>query len=129
MRAVHQPSSRPRLAVHYERPAPHRRGMASNEEDQRVAEQETIQAGPLVPVPERPRGLLALDIDGTLLGPQGVLRERTRRAVHAAGEAGWLVTLATGRRWGATKPVADTVGLQVPLICFNGALVRDSATG
>jgi hydroxymethylpyrimidine pyrophosphatase-like HAD family hydrolase len=94
-----------------------------------VAEQETIQAGPLVPVPERPHGLLALDIDGTLLGPQGVLRERTRRAVHAAGEAGWLVTLATGRRWGATKPVADTVGLQVPLICFNGALVRDSMTG
>lgn len=88
-----------------------------------------LQAGPLVPVPERPHGLLALDIDGTLLGPQGVLRERTRRAVHAAGEAGWLVTLATGRRWGATKPVADTVGLQVPLICFNGALVRDSVTG
>ncbi|MDP9373629.1 MAG: HAD hydrolase family protein [Chloroflexota bacterium] len=85
--------------------------------------------GALVPVPERPRGILALDIDGTLLGPAGKLGERTRRAVHAAGEAGWLVTLATGRRWGSTKPIADRLGLRVPLIVFNGALARDSVSG
>jgi hydroxymethylpyrimidine pyrophosphatase-like HAD family hydrolase len=83
----------------------------------------------VVPIPAQPRGILALDIDGTLLGPGGILAERTRRAVHAAGEAGWLVTLATGRRWGATKPVADALGLESPLICFNGALIRDSVTG
>ncbi len=84
---------------------------------------------PLVPLPEQPRGLLALDIDGTLLGPGGVLSDRTRDAVRAAGEAGWLVTLATGRRWGATKPVADALGLQGPLITFNGALIRHARTG
>ena len=84
---------------------------------------------PLVPVPERPRGILALDIDGTLLGPGGVLSDRTRAAVRAAGEAGWLVTLATGRRWGSTTPVADALGLQVPLITFNGALTRHSTNG
>jgi hypothetical protein len=86
-------------------------------------------APPPVPIPEQPRGLLALDIDGTLLGPGGVLSDRTREAVYAAGEAGWLVTLATGRRWGSTKPVADALGLQVPLITFNGALIRESQTG
>src|SRR4051794_28550814 len=86
-------------------------------------------APPPVPIPERPRGLLALDIDGTLLGPGGVLSERTIKAVHAAGEAGWLVTLATGRRWGSTKPVADALGLQAPLISFNGALIRDTLSG
>jgi hydroxymethylpyrimidine pyrophosphatase-like HAD family hydrolase len=83
----------------------------------------------VVPIPERPRGILALDIDGTLLGPGSILAERTRRAVHAAGTAGWLVTLATGRRWGATKPIADALGLEAPLICFNGALIRDSVSG
>ena len=57
-------------------------------------------APPPVPIPEKPRGLLALDIDGTLLGPGGVLSERTREAVYAAGEAGWLVTLA--------RPVSDS---------------------
>lgn len=82
----------------------------------------------LVPIPERPHGILALDIDGTLLGPGGHLGDRTRRAVHAAGEAGWLVTLATGRRWDSTKPIADDLGLRVPLIVFNGAVVRDSVT-
>lgn len=82
-----------------------------------------------IPIPTRPHGILALDIDGTLLGPDGHLGERTRRAVHAAGVAGWLVTLATGRRWGSTKPVADDLGVEAPLIVFNGALVRDSVTG
>ncbi len=91
----------------------------------------TVDGEPIavVPLPEQPRGILALDIDGTLLGPGSVLAERTRRAVHAAGAAGWLVTLATGRRWGATKPIADALGLQAPLICFNGALIRDSLDG
>ncbi len=91
----------------------------------------TVDGEPIavVPLPERPRGILALDIDGTLLGPGSVLAERTRRAIHAAGTAGWLVTLATGRRWGATKPIADALGLQAPLICFNGALIRDSLDG
>jgi hydroxymethylpyrimidine pyrophosphatase-like HAD family hydrolase len=83
----------------------------------------------VVPIPDQPRGILALDIDGTLLGPGSILADRTRRAVHAAGAAGWLVTLATGRRWGATKPVADALGLESPLICFNGALIRDSVSG
>ena len=84
--------------------------------------------GRLVPIPARPRGILALDIDGTLLGPGGHLGQRTRQAVHAAGEAGWLVTLATGRRWTSTKPIADELGLRVPLIVYNGALVRDLVT-
>lgn len=83
----------------------------------------------VVPIPARPRGILALDIDGTLLGPGSILADRTRLAVHAAGMAGWLVTLATGRRWGATKPIADVLGLEAPLICFNGALIRDSVSG
>jgi len=91
----------------------------------------TVDGKPIavVPLPERPRGILALDIDGTVLGPGSVLAERTRRAIHAAGVAGWLVTLATGRRWGATKPIADALGIQAPLICFNGALIRDSLDG
>ena len=84
---------------------------------------------PPVPIPDRPRGLLALDIDGTLLGPGGILSDRTREAVRAAAEAGWLVTLATGRRWGSTKPVADALGLQAPLITFNGALTRHALSG
>lgn len=78
--------------------------------------------------PPDPKGILALDIDGTLTGPNGEIGERTRRAVHAAGESGWLVTLATGRGWTSTKPIADQLALQVPLVVYNGAVVRDSVT-
>ncbi|CAN5776355.1 sugar-phosphatase [soil metagenome] len=75
-----------------------------------------------------PKGILALDIDGTLTGPDGDIGERTQQAVHAAGESGWLVTIATGRSWAGTKPVADQLALRVPLVTFNGALIRDSVT-
>lgn len=75
-----------------------------------------------------PKGILALDIDGTLTGPDGEIGERTRRAVHAAGESGWLVTIATGRSWAGTRRVADHLELRLPLVTFNGALIRDSIT-
>jgi hydroxymethylpyrimidine pyrophosphatase-like HAD family hydrolase len=85
---------------------------------------------PLVTLPARPRGILALDIDGTLLGPPDwLLTERTKRAVHAAGEAGWIVTIATGRSWAMTKPIADELRLEIPLIASNGAEIRDTLTG
>lgn len=104
----------------------------TRQHEPRVVDARGITPGPedraLAPIPAHPHGILALDIDGTLLGPGGHLGDRTRRAVHAAGEAGWLVTLATGRRWDSTKPIADDLGLRVPLIVFNGAVVRDSVT-
>jgi hydroxymethylpyrimidine pyrophosphatase-like HAD family hydrolase len=85
---------------------------------------------PFVRIPDRPHGILALDIDGTLVGPPDwLLTDRTKRAVHAAGAAGWLVTIATGRPWQRTKPIADELGLEIPLIASNGAEIRDSLTG
>jgi hypothetical protein len=75
-----------------------------------------------------PKGILALDIDGTLTGPDGEIGERTRRAVHAARESGWLVTIATGRSWAGAKRAADFLELRLPLVTFNGALIRDSVT-
>ncbi|MEZ4521882.1 MAG: HAD family hydrolase [Thermomicrobiales bacterium] len=76
----------------------------------------------------KPKGILALDIDGTLTGPDGEIGERTRQAVHEAGESGWTVTIATGRSWAGTKPVADHLNLRLPIVTYNGALVRDSET-
>jgi Cof subfamily protein (haloacid dehalogenase superfamily) len=41
--------------------------------------------------------LIATDLDGTLLGPDGSLSDRNVKALRAAREAGWYVVLATGR--------------------------------
>ena len=81
------------------------------------------------PPPSRPRLLLALDCDGTLLDPTGKIRPRVRDAVRAAAEAGALVTLATGRRMQAATPFATELGIRTPLILQDGATVQDPITG
>ncbi|MGI8549531.1 MAG: HAD family hydrolase [Dehalococcoidia bacterium] len=71
--------------------------------------------------------LAVLDIDGTLLDPNGAISDRVRRAVRAAVESGCLVTLASGRRLWAARGVAAELGIATPLILYNGGLVFDLA--
>lgn len=73
--------------------------------------------------------LLALDVDGTLLDPAGSLTPRTAAAVQAAVAAGCIVTLATGRRFRTARPIAAMLGLELPILVQNGALIKDSLTG
>src|SRR5918994_42698 len=73
--------------------------------------------------------MLVVDVDGTLMGRSGHVTPRVRRAVRAALDAGVLVTLATGRWFRSAQPIAAELGLELPIILHNGALVRDSLTG
>jgi len=66
--------------------------------------------------------LLALDIDGTLLGGDKRISPRTLAAVHAARAAGVRVVLVTGRRYPAARPIAVQLGSGVPLVLHHGAL-------
>ncbi|MEW6724492.1 MAG: Cof-type HAD-IIB family hydrolase [Bacillota bacterium] len=73
--------------------------------------------------------LIAIDIDGTLVGPgTRIISDRTRRAINQAVRQGAVVTIATGRRLRATLPIADQIGLAVPIICLNGGLIVHSKT-
>ena len=67
--------------------------------------------------------LLVIDIDGTLLNPQRQITSRTRAAIQTAQAAGVIVTLATGRSHRNTFPVADELGMAIPLITYDGALI------
>lgn len=73
--------------------------------------------------------LLALDLDGTTLNHQLEVLPPVRRAIAAAQERGVVVTIATGRMFGATLPYAQSLHVHGPLICFQGALIRHSQTG
>ncbi|MCV7067383.1 Cof-type HAD-IIB family hydrolase [Mycolicibacterium houstonense] len=77
---------------------------------------------------DRAPGLIATDVDGTLLDDDEKVTPRTRAAVHAAVEAGATFVLATGRppRWVA--PVVDGLGLAPMSVCANGAVIYDPAT-
>ncbi|HEU0002333.1 MAG TPA: Cof-type HAD-IIB family hydrolase [Ktedonobacteraceae bacterium] len=79
-------------------------------------------------IPERIK-MLVIDIDGTLLNPEGKISAPTRAAVQAAQQAGIIVTLATARRYCNTGPVADELGLQIPLILYDGAMIVQHPQG
>ena len=86
---------------------------------------------PSSPLAERCRNrfrILALDVDGTLLDSQGTLRPRTAEAVARAARAGIRPVLCTGRRYRRARPIALQLGLDAPVVCNSGAIVKDPAT-
>lgn len=79
----------------------------------------------MAPLPQPAIRLLALDIDGTLVGSDGVLRPRTVAAVEAAIAAGVRVALATGRMTSSALPFARQLGIREPIIGLQGAAIRE----
>ncbi|GAC1466294.1 MAG: HAD family hydrolase [Isosphaeraceae bacterium] len=69
--------------------------------------------------------VLALDVDGTLLDRDGALRPSTVAAVARAAREGIRPVLCTGRRYRRARPVAQRLGLDAPIVCNSGALVKD----
>jgi Cof subfamily protein (haloacid dehalogenase superfamily) len=67
--------------------------------------------------------MIVIDIDGTLLNPEGKISVRTLAAVQAAQEAGIVVTLATARRYCNTVQIARELGLQCSVIVYDGAMI------
>src|SRR5579884_1975885 len=72
---------------------------------------------------ESPIKLLVIDIDGTLLNPDGEITLAVQAAIQAARQAGIIVTLATARRYCNTIQIADALGLDIPLIMYDGAMI------
>jgi Cof subfamily protein (haloacid dehalogenase superfamily) len=77
----------------------------------------------------RPRFLLAIDMDGTLLRDDKTIAPEDAAAIRDAAGHGIAVTLATGRLATGTLPTARELGLATPLVCADGGLLIDPATG
>src|SRR2546426_11544620 len=73
--------------------------------------------------------VLALDLDGTLLNSGLRLSDGNAQAVRAAMERGGQGALATARFYGIALRTASGRGVETPLICSNGALVKRPADG
>ena len=76
----------------------------------------------------RPR-LLALDLDGTLVGSDGSVSPRNAEAVNAARDAGVEVVVCTGRRYRTTVRVLEQLELDGPVVVHNGVVTKSGATG
>lgn len=74
----------------------------------------------------RPR-LVASDLDGTLLRPDGALSDRTRQAVLALAAQGIAFVVVTARppRW--VHELVELTGTAGVALCGNGAFVYDVA--
>ncbi|MEE9198948.1 MAG: HAD-IIB family hydrolase, partial [Dehalococcoidia bacterium] len=71
--------------------------------------------------------LIAFDLDGTLYDRHSGLSlpRRTRKAVRRVREVGAGVTIATGRMFNSTLRFSTELGLTLPIICYQGALIGD----
>jgi len=69
--------------------------------------------------------LLALDVDGTLLRRDGSVHPDDRAAIARVVASGVVVTIATGRLYSGTRPVARALGLSGPIACVDGSHIVD----
>lgn len=67
--------------------------------------------------------LIAVDIDGTLLNSQGILTEKTRKAIQEAVDAGVIFVICTGRPIQGVKSLNEQINRDLPFITYNGAMV------
>ena len=77
-----------------------------------------------MPEPALPIRLIALDIDGTLVGENLVIGERTLAAIAEATRRGIAVSLVTGRMAASAMPFAEALALTGPVVAQQGALIR-----
>jgi len=68
--------------------------------------------------------LIAIDLDDTLLRNDLTISDRAKKAIQGAIKKGTLVTFATGRMFCSALPYALELGLDLPLITYQGALVK-----
>jgi hypothetical protein len=73
--------------------------------------------------------LIALDLDGTLLGSEGVISAENIRAIGDARAAGAIVVPCTGRAWHESRHLfQDVPGLELGVF-VGGAVVSEMDTG
>jgi len=78
-------------------------------------------------LPKAPIKLIASDLDGTMLDSSGAIPERNIRAVSEAIRLGVTVTISTGRMYKSAEGFAKQLNLaNTPIICYNGAMIRDA---
>ena len=72
--------------------------------------------------------MIAVDLDGTLLDPDGTINPRTVRAARAAMEKGARFVLSSGRMPRALRGIGLSIGVNAPAVCFNGGAVVNLQT-
>lgn len=68
--------------------------------------------------------LVATDIDGTLLIPEGNFSEGVKDCIQKLCKKGIKVVLVTGRMNAAATLIAEDLGLDTPVVSYQGGLIK-----
>lgn len=68
--------------------------------------------------------LVATDIDGTILIPEGNFTESVKKCIKELSKKGIKVVLVTGRMNAAAELIAKDLELETPVISYQGGLVK-----
>lgn len=72
--------------------------------------------------------LLVLDLDGTTVGISNQIQPEVKQAIQAAQAKGVQVAIATGRMFRSAVRFHQDIGSSLPLLAYQGALIKDPAT-
>ncbi|MEG7677054.1 HAD-IIB family hydrolase, partial [Listeria monocytogenes] len=72
--------------------------------------------------------LFVTDADGSLLDSNNKISEANINAINELRSKGIIYTIATGRMFSSILPYALELKVNAPVICFNGALIKDVYT-
>lgn len=72
--------------------------------------------------------MIALDLDGTLLNNENTISEYTSDVLKKLDDQGIKIVIATGRSYSSLKPKIKQLKLEHPVVCYNGAMIRDGKT-
>ena len=74
-------------------------------------------------------GLIAVDLDGTLLDGRGRVSEANRRAVDRLRAAGWTLVPATGRSWREARRTLQAIDHDGIAVTAGGSVLSDARSG
>ena len=69
--------------------------------------------------------MVATDIDGTILPYHSDFRESVKNCIKELEQNGIKVILVTGRMHSSTTPIAKQLGLNNPIISYQGGMIKD----
>ena len=75
------------------------------------------------------KGLIAVDLDGTLLDSSGKVSPRNIKAIADLRDAGFKVVPATGRSWRESRRVFEVIQANGMAVTSGGSVLSDAATG
>ncbi len=69
--------------------------------------------------------LVALDIDGTIIGEDRIVKSELISAIDRVQSLGAVVSISTGRTLQPALRISEEAGVLGPVICFQGAMTYD----